>query len=211
MIGWFAKHKVAANLLMWVLLIGGYLSADSMRREIIPKLPVSEVSISVSYPGKSARQIDREIAQKIEYALQGISGIKHIEMQASADSLSVTVEKNLDHSIDRLFNDIKENVDNIHDWPVSIERPVVQRNEDTFDALMVQLSGDTDRESMIKVATKLKQALLANPAIHKLEEQGADAYSININVDPTKMRQYQLGFADVAKALNQQAVGGVDY
>ena len=208
MIRWFAEHRVAANLLMWVLLIGGYLSADNMRREIIPKLPVSQVSISVSYPGKSARQIDREIAQKIEQALLGISGIKHINIQASADSLSVGVEKSLDHSIDRLFNDIKENVDNIHDWPVSIARPVVERNEDTFDALMVQLSGDTDRESLIKVGAKLKQALLANPAIHKLEEYGADTYSINIEVDPIKMRQYQLGFDDVASAINQQSVSG---
>jgi len=208
MIGWFAKHKVAANLLMWILLIGGYLSADNMRREIIPKLPVSQVTISVSYPGKSASQIDREIAQKIEQALLGISGIKHINIQASADSLSVVVEKNLDHPIDKLFNDIKENVDNIHDWPVSIARPVVARNEDTFDALMVQLSGDTDRESLIKVGAKLKQALLANPSIHALEEYGADAYSININVDPIKMRQYQLGFNDVASAINQQSVSG---
>ncbi|EPJ50069.1 MAG: hypothetical protein OFPI_20750 [Osedax symbiont Rs2] len=208
MIAWFAKHKVAANLLMWVLLIGGYLSADNMRREIIPKLPVSQVTISVSYPGKSAAQIDRQIAQKIQQALQGISGIKHTNIQSNADSLSVEVEKNLDHPIDRLFNDIKENIDKIYDWPVSISRPVVERNEDTFDALMVQLSGDTDRDSLIKVGAELKQALLANPQIHKLEEHGADAYAININIDPIKMRQYQLGFADVASAIEQQSVSG---
>ena len=64
MIAWFVRHAVAANLLMMSLLLAGLLSANHMRKEIIPKLPASEIIISAYYEGRTAEQIDRELGQK---------------------------------------------------------------------------------------------------------------------------------------------------
>ncbi|NTS77515.1 efflux RND transporter permease subunit [Catenovulum sp. SM1970] len=206
MIAWFTRHPVAANLLMAALLIGGFLSASHMRNEIFPKLPASELTISVYYEGRSAEQVDKQIGQKLEQALQGINGIQHVSTVSQQDEVVLTVKKQLDYPIDRLFNDIKTSVDNIYDWPVQAEKPQVYRNEDTFDALTVQLLGNTDKDTLIKEAGRVKAALLANPAIHKLEEYGAHAYSIYIEVVPDKMRQHQLSFDDIAIAIKNQSV-----
>ncbi len=206
MIAWFTRHAVAANLLMVILLIGGYLSASTMRKEIIPKLPVSTVTISVSYDGRTAKQVDNEVGQKIEQALEGVAGIEHIELTSSQDQLSVTISKKLDYNIDRLVNDIKNRVDNIYDWPMHAEKPQVQRVEETYSALMVQLYGDTDDETLLDVGQRIKQSLLANPAIHKIETHSAANYHIYINIEPDMMKQYQLTFSDIADAIRQQSV-----
>ena len=206
MITWFTRHPVAANLLMMTLLLGGYLSANKMRKEIIPKLPASEINISAYYEGRTAQQIDRELGQKLEQALQGIAGIKHINSASSQSSINITVKKKLDHSMERLLADIKSNVENIYDWPQLAEKPKIYRNEDSFDALMVQLSGDTDKDTLIKVAHRVKQALLANPEIHKIEQYGAHDYSIYINVNPDRMRQLGLTFDEISAAIAQQSV-----
>ncbi|MFT5755691.1 MAG: multidrug efflux pump subunit AcrB [Alteromonadaceae bacterium] len=206
MIAWFTRHPVAANLLMMTLLLGGLLSANNMRKEIIPKLPASEVNISAYYEGRTAQQIDKELGQKIELALQGIAGIKHITSTSSQNSINITVKKKLDHSMERLLADIKSNVENIYDWPQFAEKPNISRNEDSFDALMVQLSGDTDKDTLIKVAHRVKQALMANPEIHKMDQYGAHDYSIYINVNPDKMRQLGLTFDEISEAISQQSV-----
>jgi multidrug efflux pump subunit AcrB len=206
MITWFTRHPVAANLLMMALLLGGFLSANNMRKEIIPKLPANLVNISVYYEGRTAQQIDKEIGQKVKLALQGIAGIKHISSNSSQNSISITVKKKLDHSMDRLLADIKSNVENIYDWPAFAEKPNISRVEDSFDALMVQLSGDTDKDTLIKVAHRVKQALIANPEIHKIEQYGAHDYSIYINVNPDKMRQLGLTFDEISEAISQQSV-----
>jgi multidrug efflux pump subunit AcrB len=115
MITWFTRHPVAANLLMVALLVAGFISANNMRKEIIPKLPSSTINITAYYEGRTAEQVDTEIGQKIEQALQGIAGIKHINSVSSQDSLLVTVNKKLDYSMDKLINEVKSTVDNIYD------------------------------------------------------------------------------------------------
>jgi multidrug efflux pump subunit AcrB len=208
MIAWFTRHPVAANLLMISLLLGGILSASHMRKEIIPKLPPSTINISAFYEGQTAKQVDLAVGQKIENALQGIAGIKHINSTSTQNSVSVSVQKALDYPMDRLLNDIKANVDNIYDWPQRAEKPKVERQEESYPALIVQLTGDTDKDSLIKVGARLKRALLANPAINKLADHGADNYGIYITVEPDKMRQHQLTFNDISLAIGQQSVRG---
>ncbi|MCP5077011.1 MAG: efflux RND transporter permease subunit [Psychromonas sp.] len=205
MITWFTRHPIAANLLMVALLVGGIFSANNMRREVMPKLPASEISISAFYDGRNAQQIDIEITQKIEQSLQGIAGIQNIRSSSSQSNAYVTIKKHLDYPMQVLLDDIKSAVDNIYGWPEFAEKPQVQRQEDSFDALMVQLSGDTDKDSLIKVGKQLKQALLANPEIHKIQEHGANYYAISINVNPHKVHELGLTFAQIAHAIRQQS------
>jgi multidrug efflux pump subunit AcrB len=206
MIAWFIRHPVAANLLMIVLLITGFISANNMRKEIIPKLPSNTINITAYYEGRTAKQVDNEIGQKIEQSLRDIAGIKHVNSVSSQNSLSVSIEKKLDYSMDRLLNDVKSNVDNIYDWPQFAEKPLVQRVEDTYSALMVQLTGNTDNESLIKQGDRLKQALLANPEIHKITRHGSHNYGVYINVTPDKLRKYNLSFDDIYQSIKQQSV-----
>ena len=117
MIAWFTRHPIAANLLMFALLVGGVLSASHMRKEIIPKLPSNTITISVAYDGRTAQQVDNEIAQKVDQALQGVAGIKHIKSQSTQHMLNVTISKKLDYSMERLFSDVKARVESIYDWP----------------------------------------------------------------------------------------------
>ncbi|OEF09598.1 efflux RND transporter permease subunit [Vibrio genomosp. F10] len=210
MITWFTRHPIAANLLMIILLVGGVLSANNMRREIIPKLPANEISVTAFYDGRNAQQVDVEITQKIEQSLQGIAGIKDIQSSSSQSSAYVAIKKQLDYPMQVLLDDIKSAVDNIYDWPELAEKPQVQRKEDSFDALIVQLSGDSDKDSLIKIGKELKRALLANPKIHKIEEYGANKYAISININPHKVRELGLTFAQVSHAIRQQSTRNKD-
>ncbi|CAH9049673.1 Antibiotic efflux pump membrane transporter ArpB [Pseudoalteromonas holothuriae] len=206
MIQWFIRHPIASNLLMMFLLLGGLLSANNMRKEIVPKLPSNQLVISTYYEGKTAEQVDREIGQKIDRALEGISGIKSINSIAGQNSLTVTIVKLLDYDMNRLMADVKSSIDSIYDWPLLAERPQIIQETLVFDALLVQLHGDTDPDSLIKVGETVKQKLLSYPAIQKIEEYGAHSYAVYIQVDPYKMRQYGLSFDDISTAINRQSV-----
>ncbi len=206
MIAWFTRHPVAANLLMLALLLGGWISASHMRKEVLPKLPASELTISAYYEGRSGEQIDQELGQKIIQALEGLNGIKSVAATSQQDALNVTVKKQLDYNMQRLFGEVKANIESIHDWPQQAERPQVQLADMTFDALMVQLHGDTDDHSLVQLANQVKQALLANPAVHKVEQYGLREYGLYIYLEPEKMLLYDLSLAEVAEAIHQQSV-----
>jgi len=206
MIAWFTRHPVAANLLMLALLIGGWISASHMRKEVIPKLPASEITVSAYYEGRSGAQIDQELGQKVIQALEGLSGIKSVAVTSQQDMLNVTVKKQLDYDVQRLFSDVKANIESIYDWPQQAEKPQVQLADMTFDALMVQLHGDTDDHSLVQLANQVKQTLLANPAVHKIEQYGLLEYGVYIYLQPEKMQLYELSLTEVAEAIHQQSV-----
>lgn len=206
MIAWFTRHPVAANLLMLSLLIGGFISLLQMRKEILPRLPVSTVTISASFPGRTAEQVDHALAQKLQHAIEGINGIERINSVSGQGYVEIHVKKKLDYNIDRLVNDIKATVDNIYDWPQQATRPHVSREEATFDALMVQLSGQVDKQTMASAAHQVKQALLANPAIHKLKQYGVDDSRIYIDLLPDMLRKYETDYFQVYEQIRQQSV-----
>lgn len=206
MIAWFTRHPVAANLLMLSLLLGGWISASHMRKEILPKLPASEIVISTYYEGRSAEQIDQQLGLKITHALEGVSGIKSVTLASQQDILQAIVKKQLDYDINKLLSDVKNHIEGIDDWPQQADKAQISVADMTFDALMVQLHGRSDDASMLAAATQVKQALLANPAVHKVEQHGLLEYGIYVYLQPERMQLYQLSFAEVAAALHQQSV-----
>lgn len=89
---WFARNSVAANLLMWVLLIGGLFSTVLINKEVFPSYELNMLNISVAYPGAAPQEIEEGINIKIEEAIQDINGIKKVTSVASEGVGSITVE-----------------------------------------------------------------------------------------------------------------------
>ncbi|MFT6213110.1 MAG: multidrug efflux pump subunit AcrB, partial [Alphaproteobacteria bacterium] len=80
---WFAQNHVAATLLMIFFLIGGFLSVKNMTKEVFPTIDPKMITISVSYPGASAADVEEAITQRAEEAVIGIDGIKKVSSTAS--------------------------------------------------------------------------------------------------------------------------------
>lgn len=80
---WFIHHKIAANLLMFMLMAAGVLSLDTIRVESFPQIPSSQLTITVIYPGATPAQVDEGVTQRVEAAISGIAGIGKISSQSS--------------------------------------------------------------------------------------------------------------------------------
>ncbi|MCL1126572.1 efflux RND transporter permease subunit [Shewanella surugensis] len=205
-IAWFARNPVAANLLFISIIILGVMSFYSLRKEVFPALEPRYIIISVSYESGSAEQTEKDIAIKIEHALETVFGIKRIVSKSTAYGCKVTIEKAGDYSLNTLFADIKNKVDSIHNFPRSAEKPILEKIHSKEHAIWVQISGDTSRPNLQRLAEKIKTALLAKPAIHHLSIAAKSNTMISIEVDENKLQTYGLTFSDIQKAINQESV-----
>ena len=64
-IAWFARNHVAANLLMWGIIIVGLSAAFSIKKEIQPRIETNVITVSVAYPGASPSEVEEGIAIRI--------------------------------------------------------------------------------------------------------------------------------------------------
>ena len=106
-IAWFAHNPVAANLLMWILLVGGLLALPKPHQEEFPTLEVDAVQVNVPYLGAAPAEVESGVCIRVEEAIQGTEGIDKVTSSASEGYCSVILE--LVEGVDKtkLSNDIK--------------------------------------------------------------------------------------------------------
>src|SRR5690606_10156625 len=75
LIAWFVMHPVAANLLMLVFLLGGFLLYTHTVKEVFPSFDLDTISIRMSYPGASPEEVEQSIVLAIEDGLKDIDGL----------------------------------------------------------------------------------------------------------------------------------------
>ena len=77
-IGWMASNPVAANLLMFVLVVGGIMFALSIKREVFPEIEMDMVTVVVAYPGASPQEVEEGAVLAVEEEISSLDGIKKI-------------------------------------------------------------------------------------------------------------------------------------
>lgn len=203
---WFIRNPVAANLMMMLILIGGFFTVKSIRIEGFPKLPADTVTIQTTFGEGYATQIDEQITQKIEKALEGLDGVKNIR-STSMDGISVIeVQKNESHKLQKLLDDVRICVNGIADLPNAADKPVITRNEFDFPALFIQLYGDTDPKTLQELSRKLKYKLLEQPEISRLQIWGQKAQEIKIEVLPSTLEKYDFSIEDIVGRIRQSSL-----
>ncbi|MEZ9214664.1 efflux RND transporter permease subunit, partial [Vibrio lentus] len=203
---WFINNPVAANLLMMAIVISGVLAFGQLRVESFPQIAPSSISISVTYPGGTAQQIDESVTQRIEESISGIAGIKQITSQSSAGISQVMVRKTSRTDLDKLLDDIRNQVNAINGFPVQADRPQVVRNEFTNLAAFVVVSGPRTDDELQPIAKQLEQALKKNPRISKVSNWGTRTSQLVIEPDPDQLKALGLSLEDLAELVEQRSL-----
>lgn len=203
---WFTRNPVAANLLMGFVLVAGIFSLTEIRIEGFPSIPPRTVSIVTSYPGASPEQVDLSISQRITKALEGMPGMRRHSSVSNEAVSTVTVEKVSGYDLDRFQNEIKMRVDSISEFPQTAERPVITRDEMTVEALLFQVYGDADEWTLQQTARLVREELLADPEIAKVEAFGYRPYEIRIELDEARLEALGLSFADVSTVIARNSL-----
>ncbi|MGR5557649.1 efflux RND transporter permease subunit [Vibrio fortis] len=202
---WFIHNPVAANLLMMAIVVSGVLSFGHLRVESFPQVAPSSVVINSAYPGGTAKQIDESVTQRIEESISGIAGIKQITSQSSAGESQVVVRKTSSTDLDKLLDDVRNQVNAINGFPVQAEKPQVVRNEFTNLAAFVIVSGPRSDAELQPIARQVEQALKKHPQISKVSNWGSRSPQLIIEPKPQELENLGVTLEDLAGMIEQRS------
>ena len=212
-VAWMAQHSVAANLIMVICLVGGYLSLMNIKKEVFPDIEIDAVTISVPYPGASPEEVERGVILAIEEAVHGLDGVDEVSSVAREGSGTVTVEALIGADVEKLGRDIQSEIDRISTLPEDAEDPVVSVVSHKHGVLTLALYGDVPDTTLHQLAERARDELLQDSDITQVEVEGLPPLEIAIEISQENLRRYNLTLDEVATRLGNASVevpgGGV--
>jgi len=205
-IAWMAGRSVTANLLMLVLLIGGLIMGNNMRKDVFPDFELDLVTISLTYPGASPEEVERGTILAVEEAIQDLEGIKEITATAREGSGTVTIEIIEGENVSQIAQEIKNAVDRITSFPEDVEDPQITVPTRKRYVVSLALYGDQSEWVLREVAENIRDQLLMDPEISQVELQGVRDYEISIEIPQETLRAYGLTLDEVARTIGRQAI-----
>lgn len=206
LITYFVRNPVAANLMMMLMFVGGVWGYFSLEREFIPQTTINGMSVNVSWPGASPRDVEQQLVVRVEEAVDGLDGIDYIEGNAREGSANINIRTKINADYEKLLDEVKARVDGIQNLPPDAFRPQVFRWDARADIMYLALYGEMDRLTLQREATQLRQELSKLPGlqltnhISKVEEQ------VTIEISEEALRRYGLTFSQVAQAISGASV-----
>jgi multidrug efflux pump subunit AcrB len=205
-VAWMARHRIAPNLFMAFLIIGGFMMSLAITKEFIPNFESDTIIVNVAYAGATPAEIEQSIILPIENEVRALDGIKDVISVASSSLAQVVLE--LANGTDRqiAFQDIQQAVSRISTFPAEAEQPMVKIASRAIDVATLALFGDVSLLDLKVLAESIRDDLLTSDQISKIELRGTPSEEIHIEISQQNLQRYQLTLAEVANIIQSNAI-----
>src|SRR5688572_18789565 len=201
------RRPVFATMLILSLTVVGIFSFNSLGVDLFPKIDLPTITVTVINPGASPQEIETEITDKIEGAVNTVSGIDELRSTSVEGVSQVFITFLLEKNADIAAQEVRNKVDLIvNELPVTAEQPTVQKlDTDAAPVLRIAVSAPRSLREVTDIADKqIKQRIEAISGVGQVEIIGGRQREIEVWVDPDKMRAFNVTAADVAQAVRSQ-------
>lgn len=201
------RRPVFATMLILSLTVVGLFSYRSLGVDLFPKIDLPTITVTVVNPGASPQEIETEITDKIEGAVNTVSGIDELRSTSVEGVSQVFITFLLEKSPDVAAQEVRNKVDLIvNDLPVTAEQPIVQKlDTDAAPVVRIAVSAPRSAREVTDVADKkIKQQIESINGVGQVTIIGGRTREIQVWVDPDKLRAFNVTVAQVADAVRAQ-------
>ena len=201
------KRPVFATMLILSLVVVGAFSFLSLGVDLFPKIDFPTITITVVNPGASPQEIETEITEKVEEAVNTISGIDELRSSSIEGISQVFVQFVLEKDVNVAAQEVENRVQTvIPNLPETAKQPTVQKlDTDAAPVLRISVSAPIGLREVTEVAkNKIKERIESVNGVGQITIIGGRERQINVWVDPDKLRSYNVTPAEVSGALRIQ-------
>ncbi len=200
-------RPVFASMLIAAITVVGGVSFFTLGVDRYPRVETPVVSVTTTNPGATPENIETEITDRIEAAVNTVSGIDELRSTSTEGRSRVTISFDLSKNADIAAQEVRAKVDPVmRDLPETADPPVVQKQDpDSFPILMFSVSAPMP---VVELTTFIEQnvqkRLESVNGVGEVLLFGARRREIQVQIDPDRLNAYGLSTTDVAAALRSQ-------
>ena len=201
-IGIFARHPVAANLVMIIMLLSGALALSSLNTQFFPTFDIQVVTVRVVWPGATAEDVEKSITIPLEQELRSVEGLDKIT-STSAQNVGVVILEfpegtDMGEATDRVDARVKA----VRNLPQDARTPQVSHVINFEPIARLLIHGPSDLEELRKLAYRFEEELLAR-GVAKVDIRGLPEEEVAVQLSQRQLQALGLSLAEVGRRINE--------
>ncbi|NCA69658.1 MAG: efflux RND transporter permease subunit [Sphingobacteriia bacterium] len=200
LIGLFAHHRVAANLLMAIMILTGIFALDRLNVQFFPTFDLDVVTVRVVWTGASAEDIEDGITNPLEQRLRAVDDLRKMTSTSTQGISSITLEFN--DGVDPLLalDQVRRLVDDFRNLPQDAEKPEVALATRYEPVARVVVTG-LERADELRTLVRRFESELLERGIDKVDLRGLPLEEISIQVDQSRLEELDLGLPQIGERI----------
>jgi HAE1 family hydrophobic/amphiphilic exporter-1 len=210
---WLAELCVKRPVFAWVLILSlvvvGLFAFTRLGVDRFPNIDIPSVAITTRLPGAAPEQIETEVTDKIEEAVNTISGIDTLTSNSSEGVSQVIVAFVLEKDANVAAQEVRDKVNRVLPLlPRTVIQPTVEKLDPTASpVLTVAVTAQKPLREITEYADKvLRRQLESSDGVGQVLVIGGRKRQINLWLNAELLRGQNLTVNDVARALQTQNV-----
>ena len=201
------EYMAGNHIAVWlttVLLLGfGLFSLLNITVERYPTLDLRTVIVTVPYDGATPQEVEEDIILRIEESLVGIDGVDRITSDAWEGLAEVAIEFVQWQDMTARLDEVRTAIESIEDFPpAGADQAEILKQEIMRGVVSLAITSETATEEELRLAAdELREELLLLPGVGVVELLGAREREIQIALDETLLRSYQLNVGEVVTLI----------
>ncbi len=205
----FIERRVITLVLTIVLLGAGLLAYQGLSRLEDPEFTIKESLVITSYPGASAAEVEEEVSDRLEKAVQKMGQVKFLESKSDRglSTLTVTIKNNYDKTtLPQVWDELRRKINDAQrELPPGTGRSLVIDDFGDVYGIFIAITGDGYSYAEIKdVVDLLRRELLLVPGVAKIDTFGERTEAIYVELNRDRMSQLGLSPNVIINELRQQ-------
>lgn len=201
-IGIFAQHKVAANLLMIIMIIAGLVSLSRLNTQFFPTFALDVVTISIEWRGASAEDVEDSITSRIEQELRAVDYVDKMTSTSAYGMSVVTLEFVEGTDMGRALDQVKDQVDQLRNLPSDSEIPKVSLVTHYENVASLMVTTDGRLEELRYLVHEIEHDLL-DRGISRISITGLPEEEIAIQLTTKQLESMGMSLDDVGQRVSE--------
>lgn len=204
---WAIRHPIPIIVLFLLLTVLGISAFQALPINADPDMRFPMVNITVTQTGASADELENTVTRRVEDAVAGMAGVRHITSTITEGSSVTTVEFRLETDTDRAVNDVRNAITQIRgNLPQNIDNPVVERMDTEGGALgyyAVQSPNMNQMELSWFIDDAVSRELLAVNGVQQVKRLGGEKREVRVALQSAKLNALGITTEQVSQQLAQ--------
>jgi HAE1 family hydrophobic/amphiphilic exporter-1 len=201
------RRPVFATVIILLLTVVGGFSFFTLGVDRFPKIDVPTVSVQTSNPGAAPAEIETEVTDIIEGAVNTVPGIEEMRSTSSQGSSNVTITFNLEKDPDLATQEVRDKVSTVlNRLPETADPPIVRKSDpDSTPVLQYAISAPRSSIELTNIVqNQIQERIESADGVGEVVIFGGRQREIKVYVEPERLRAYNLSVTEVVNALRAQ-------